>query len=130
LANQVKKIERVYAVYANYISGDDKTADGTKEKPFLTLTALLQKFPESEHSIQLLKTVEEGYQPAPKTAVKKAKKEIEILEKKAKKEVELQEKKAKIAADELARLEEAKKITIAQDPSLPAPKKVRTVIFM
>jgi asparaginyl-tRNA synthetase len=111
-------------------AGNDQTGKGTEDAPYQTIVHALQQQPTAQ--VMVRKTDEKGvakYQPASNAALKKARKRIEELARKLKKqeqqkaEQEAQEKQRR--AEEERKLEEAKKIVLKEDPSLPAARKVK-----
>jgi asparaginyl-tRNA synthetase len=66
------------------------------------------------------------FEPISNAALKKAKKGVEVNKKKKAKEAERLEKEKQVEEARLKELEKAKKIVIANDPSLPQPKNVST----
>ncbi|XP_065566119.1 asparagine--tRNA ligase, cytoplasmic-like isoform X2 [Artemia franciscana] len=111
-------------VYTSEKFGDDEKGDGTSENPFKTLFRAL-RYVESEGDASIFvdaKTEGEKYAPVAKSALKKAqslyKQQQTKLKAAAKKTAEDAEKRAK-------NLEEAKKITIAEDKHLPSAKLIK-----
>ena len=114
-------------VYVDETAGSDETGTGTEESPFASpVGALLSKG--AEIAIHIRKGPSETYSPLGTSALKKAKKTIEINEKKAKKAEDNKDKNAKEAAElkerDAKRLEESKQIVLAEDATLPAATKV------
>ncbi|KXN70090.1 asparaginyl-tRNA synthetase [Conidiobolus coronatus NRRL 28638] len=126
IAQQVSDIQ-LTEVFVHEVSGNDETGNGTVELPYLTATKALQAKGDNI-KIAVNKGTEEGYQPISGAALKKAKKNVEILLKKEKKQAEQAQSNADAAAakakEEEQRLEEAKSIVLEQDASLPQAKKI------
>lgn len=115
-------------VYVDETQGSDETGDGTLTKPYQTALFALQK-KGLDINILIKKTSkDEAFKDISGAALKKAKKRVEELAKKAKKQEEQKKsdkEKSKVQLEEEQRkLEEAKKIVLDQDPSLPTPVKV------
>ncbi|KAJ3117391.1 hypothetical protein HDU96_006916 [Phlyctochytrium bullatum] len=111
-------------------SGSDETGNGTKESPFKTALRVLEQVGgEAAVDIQVRKETGEEYQPISGAALKKAKKGWELAEKKKAKAAAAAAKDADEAAakaaDEAKRIEEAKKVVLVEDASLPKAKKIR-----
>ncbi|KAJ1954535.1 asparagine--tRNA ligase, partial [Dipsacomyces acuminosporus] len=115
--------------------GSDETGHGTKEVPLKTpvaAVALISVMPEEKQptfKIHVKKTGEEEYAEITASALKKAKKTHDINLKKAKKQAEQAAKdQAQIEAkqaEEQRKLEESKKIVLAENPALPKAKQIR-----
>ncbi|KAG8924847.1 putative asparagine--tRNA ligase, cytoplasmic [Tulasnella sp. 419] len=116
-------------VYVDESSGSDDTGNGTVDNPYQTVVHALTSTKGHEVSIFIRKSSTEEYALIGTSALKKAKKTIEINEKKAKKAEENKEKLEKEAADskvkDQKKLEESKKIVLKEDPSLPAATKAK-----
>lgn len=117
-------------IYICEETGSDDTGKGTAESPLLTaVAALTQGGPQA--SILIRKKAEEEYAALGISALKKAKKTIEINEKKAQKAREAETKAAALdsekAAKDANRLEESKKIVLTEDTSLPSTTKVSSL---
>uniref|UniRef100_A0A8D8S9C7 Asparagine--tRNA ligase, cytoplasmic n=1 Tax=Cacopsylla melanoneura TaxID=428564 RepID=A0A8D8S9C7_9HEMI len=116
-------------VYTSEKFGSDETGDGSENKPFKTVMhALKAKCTAGQDPLPniFVDNKEEGtaskYQPVAKAQLKKMtklwKQDIAKSESKAKKEEEDAEKRVK-------NMEEAKKIVLQEDPSLPPAEKIR-----
>ncbi len=107
--------------------GSDETGDGSAEKPFQTAVSALT-FAGLQASVFTRKSPGGEYEPLGTSALKKAKKTVELNERKAKKNEEQKAAKEKEETDRLARdtkrIEESKKILLAEDHSLPTAIKV------
>jgi asparaginyl-tRNA synthetase len=125
-------------VYVDEQAGQDETAAaGTQTLPFRTLQYayirtegkaeyLVRKAPEAAAEGSVADAVAAGeWKAAAKSAVKKAENALKTFQKKASKEKELEEKRLKEDEARQAVLEEAKKVAIVEDKTLPAPKKIR-----
>lgn len=114
-------------------TGSDDSGQGTSESPLLTaVTALTKGAPQA--SILFRKKVAEEYAALGTSALKKARKTIEINEKKAQKAREAEAKSATLdqekATKDANRLEDSKKIVLTEDTSLPPATKVRISRFV
>uniref|UniRef100_A0A2K5DXM3 Asparagine--tRNA ligase N-terminal domain-containing protein n=1 Tax=Aotus nancymaae TaxID=37293 RepID=A0A2K5DXM3_AOTNA len=102
-------------LYVSEREGDDATGDGTKEKPFKT-------------GLKALMTV--GKEPFPTIYVdsQKENERWDVISKSQMKSIKKmwhREQMKSDSQDKKENLEEAKKITIKNDPSLPEPKRVK-----
>lgn len=118
-------------VHVCEIQGHDSEGFGTEKMPFKTPLKAVEFVKADAQlcaAIKVRKNMEEGYQPIPKAALKKAIKGYEVNERKAQKAAEkalldaAELEKAKAA--ELIKLEEAKSVILKQDASLPVASKV------
>ncbi len=114
-------------IYVCQVQGSDDKGDGTESSPFQSLpNAMLfarsksgkDDLPPPGHKFLVRKSLEEGFQDAAKTAIKKAVGYIELMDKKAKKVSE------RTAASTTA-TSDKEYIVLAEDPSLPAAKTVK-----
>lgn len=111
-------------IYTSESSGCDDTGDGTKDKPFKSVIQAMRKAGKEPFPTIYVdsKTEGERYEPVSKSQKKKVtglwQAEQKKLAKKADQEAEKAERREK-------NLEEAKKIVIEQDTSLPAPKQIK-----
>ena len=87
---------------------------------FLTRKSVTGEVPEGADASSRLE-----WKPAAKAALKKAVNYAKTQKKKAEKAQELEAQQAKVLADRTKVLEEAKKITLQEDKSLPAPIKIK-----
>lgn len=87
---------------------------------FLTRKSVTGEVPEGSDTSARLE-----WKPAAKAALKKAVNYAKTQKKKAEKAQELEAQQAKVLADRTKVLEEAKKITLEEDKSLPAPIKIK-----
>lgn len=115
------------AIYICEETGSDN-GQGTSSAPFLTaVAALTAGGPQS--SILFRKKASDEYGPLGTSALKKAKKTLEINERKAQKAREAESKASHLdaerAAREAKRLEDSRKIILTEDASLPPATKVR-----
>lgn len=130
------------SVYVDEASGvDSSDAKGTESSPYKTLIyAYTQHPPAPGTTTQFLVRKEEkptagdatpdgdapsGYQPAAKAAMKKVANLFDIQKKKAAKEAELALREKKTEEDRQRTLDEAKKIVLQEDTSLPKAVKIR-----
>ncbi|OJJ75476.1 hypothetical protein ASPBRDRAFT_37760 [Aspergillus brasiliensis CBS 101740] len=117
------------------VGRDDSTANGTESAPYKTLIhAFMQHAPTDGNQYLTRKSqtepTEEGaskleWKPATKSAVKKATNLYEQRKRKAAKEQELAIREKQEAEKRQAILEEAKKVVLKEDTSLPKPTKIR-----
>ncbi|KAL2800077.1 hypothetical protein BJX66DRAFT_292312 [Aspergillus keveii] len=120
------------------VGRDDSTATGSESAPYKTLLyAFLQHAPTDgvQYLTRKSQTEPTGegadpatkleWKPATKSAIKKATSLLEQKKKKAAKEQELAIREKKQAEERHRVLEEAKKVVIKDDPSLPKPVRIR-----
>lgn len=119
------------SLYVCQETGKDESEIGTIDHPFLSLTRALQQTHltqggagEKEDGVKIYvrKTTTEPYVEATKTALKNAKKALELIERKATKHSAAAQRQLE---EESAKLEEAKSIVIQQDPSLPIAQPIK-----
>ncbi|KDQ12805.1 hypothetical protein BOTBODRAFT_112526 [Botryobasidium botryosum FD-172 SS1] len=114
-------------IYVDEVAGSDTAGNGTEAAPYLTPVAAL-----TAHGIDatllVRKAAGEEYAAIGGTALKRAKKGVELNEKKAKKAEEQRVRQEKEAAEGKAkdekRIEESKKIVLTEDSTLPAASKI------
>ncbi|KAF2760092.1 asparaginyl-tRNA synthetase [Pseudovirgaria hyperparasitica] len=116
------------------VGKDESATEGTQLLPFRTVQAAYLKFGDTANYLvrkatevaeNAAESAPADWQPAAKTALKNAKKYAEQLKKKEAKEKEQLEKKAKEDSERAKVLEEAKKVVITEDPSLPKAIKIK-----
>ncbi|XP_062583544.1 asparagine--tRNA ligase, cytoplasmic-like [Saccostrea cucullata] len=115
---------KIGEIYTSETTGNDDTGDGTKEKPFKTiLRAMKQAGQEPFPPIYVdSKKENEKYEVASKSQLKKITKQfVRDQHKKA----DLTAREAEDAERREKNLEEAKKIVIELDKSLPAPQQIK-----
>ena len=123
------------SVYVDEDAGKDDGADGTIENPYKTLLNARQHHPSESHYLtrkSLTGPVSEDgdpaarleYKPASKSALKKMTTMYEQLQKKAAKADQLALREKDEAARRQTVLEEAKKVKLDLDTSLPEPKSI------
>lgn len=122
-------------VYIDEDTGKDDTAAGTQDAPFKTLLQAMIAKPGASYQTRKSETgvVEEGADPATrlewkpptKSALKKATNLYEAHKKKQAKAGELAVREKAEADKRQAVLEEAKKVVLEEDKSLPAPVRIR-----
>lgn len=119
-------------VYVDETGGSDATGNGTIDAPFQTTVAALTASG-VQSAVLFRKTPNESYEPLGTSALKKAKKTVELNEKKAQKAGEQKAKLDKEDADrkakEAKRLEESKNVVLTEDASLPKATKVTPIAF-
>jgi asparaginyl-tRNA synthetase len=121
------------------VGKDDSTATGSESSPYKTLVHAFLQHPPTTEGIQYLtrksqtgpvgddgnEAVRLEWKPATKSALKKATSLWEGKKKKAAKEQELAIREKEQADKRQLVLEEAKKVVIKEDPSLPKPVRIR-----
>ncbi|RAL05103.1 asparagine--tRNA ligase DED81 [Aspergillus ibericus CBS 121593] len=120
------------------VGRDDSTANGTESAPYKTLIHAFMQHPPTDGNQYLTRKSQteptgEGadpaskleWKPATKSAVKKATNLYEQRKRKAAKEQELAIREKQEAEKRQAVLEEAKKVVIKENTSLPKPVKIR-----
>ncbi|TPX59958.1 asparagine---tRNA ligase [Spizellomyces sp. 'palustris'] len=115
-------------VYVCEAQGHDVEGNGTEKMPFRSALRAFESV-SGKGEIMLRKSLEEGYQPLGKTALKKTQKLYETNQKKAQKAAERAAQDAvnaeKNAAADAARLEAAQKVVLEEDKSLPEAQKIK-----
>lgn len=127
LTTSLEKVQLTVPLYSSEKHGSDETGDGSKEKPFKTTIFALKKSGDIANFTDIYVDAkdekgEEKYELISKAQIKKI---VKICEAEAKKE---KQKKTKEAEDALRReknLEEARKITITEDTTLPAARTIK-----
>ncbi|KAI3630320.1 hypothetical protein MIR68_011755 [Amoeboaphelidium protococcarum] len=118
--------EKSFIFYVCEETGDDKNDGLSEGKPFKSAVRALE-LNEDCQSIMVKKP--DGYQPIAASALKKAKKLLDLQKKKQAKEKERLEKEAELAASksasEQSKLDDAKKITLTEDASLGKAVKLK-----
>lgn len=107
-------------VFVDDASGTDDSSAGTLERPFQTPAYALYSSPDAP--IYVRKSADGQFEPISASMLKKAKKGVDGLVKKIK---NAEETAAKKAADDARKLEEAKKIVLVNDSSLPEAKRIK-----
>lgn len=111
------------------IGKDEPTQQGTQESPFKTLQfAYLQRPAEASYLTRKSQSEDEAakeWKPVAKAGLKKAANYYEQQKKKAAREQELTAQRAKEEAERAKVLEEAKKVVIEEDTSLPQAIKIK-----
>ncbi|VEU20828.1 DEKNAAC101719 [Brettanomyces naardenensis] len=113
-------------IYVNPTTGaDEASANGTEEAPYKSPAYALYQHADAE--LYTYKEVDgkTGYFEISASALKKAKKVSEFLKRKDEKKKQQDAAKSAREADESAKLLAAMKITISEDKSLPAAKKIK-----
>ncbi|KAI9088749.1 hypothetical protein DFS34DRAFT_654803 [Phlyctochytrium arcticum] len=114
--------------YVCEVQGNDEQGKGTEKLPFKTAYAAFAHL-SGNGEILVRKSVDEGYQPIAKAALKKAQKLYDANQKKAQKAAERATQDAanaeKNAEADAARLAEAKSIVLEEDKSLPVAQKIK-----
>lgn len=127
VAASLEKVEIKVPLYSSEKHGSDETGDGTKEKPFKTTICTLKSSGDiSKFSDIYVDAKDEAsaekYELISKAQMKKIR---NFCEAEAKKEKQKKTKEIEDAQRREKNIEDAKKITIAQDSSLPAAKQVK-----
>lgn len=118
-------------IYIDESAGSDApSTTGAESSPYKTLQYAYVEHPPTEDSpvnflVKKTGEADKGFQPAAKAGLKKAAAFLEQQKKKAQKEKELVAKQAEQEKARDAALEEAKKIVVEEDPSLPKAVKIR-----
>ncbi|XP_071449844.1 asparagine--tRNA ligase, cytoplasmic [Hetaerina americana] len=104
--------------------GNDENGDGTEFKPFKTILKAMHHAGKEPFPLIYVDSKEEGkkYEPASKTQMKKIQK---IWAREQSKTADATKREEQDSIKREKNLEEAKKIVISQDPSLPAPLRVK-----
>lgn len=111
-------------IYTSESFGSDETGDGTKEKPFKSVLHAIKhagKEPFPQIYVDKAK-LEDKFEPASSTQLKKWQK---VWQKEQLKDTDKTVQDTEDAERREKNLEEAKKIVITQDPSLPTPTKIK-----
>ncbi|CAG5132332.1 unnamed protein product, partial [Candidula unifasciata] len=111
-------------LYTSESKGDDVTGDGTKEKPVKTVLQAMRLAGKEPFPVIYCDSKKEGevYEPVAKSQLKKIQK---IWQREQHKTAGVEEAAQKDADRREKNLEEAKKIVIENDPSLPAPTQIK-----
>lgn len=130
--NTVQKLDNLslseprMIIYTCLIKGNDESGDGSEAKPYGTLACALGTTINGgdicipgDVKFLLRKSEEEGFQDAPKAALKKAIGYLEILEKKAKKQADRE------VAPSQTITEGDQYVELEEDASLPAPQRIK-----
>jgi len=116
-------------IFVCEITGSDETGKGSKNLPFKTPVKAFESQQGGPCQILIRKVTEEEFKVISQAAYKKAKKGYEVNEKKKKKLDAISVAEAEVAKqqalEEEQRLEEAKKVILTEDLSLPKAVKVR-----
>lgn len=113
----------IAGLYTSEKSGNDETGVGTKEKPFKTLICAIQHIgTESFPTIYVDGKEGERYELASKSQLKKIQK---VWIKETHKQADISKQEEDDAAKRTKNLEEAKKIVITEDNSLPEAKRIK-----
>jgi len=113
-------------LYSSEKHGSDETGTGTRDSPFKTTHFALKKSGDIANFSNIFvdakdENAEDKYEPISKAQIKKIRK---FCEDEARKENQKKTKELEDAARREKNLEDAKKITITEDASLPAAKPV------
>jgi asparaginyl-tRNA synthetase len=130
-AKEAKEVKKTGSLYVCEVQGRDGEGNGTEKMPFQTLQKAVAhvKGDVGPWEFYVRKAILDPYEPAAKAGLKKAVKGYEIALKKAAKDAERAEQDKlnaeKNAAAEKAKLDEAKKVVLTQDTSLPVAKTIK-----
>lgn len=111
-------------VYTSKKFGSDTSGDGSEDKPFESILQAMRTFsidPIPEIMVDS-KTEDKKWEPAAKTQIKK---NTKIYERECHKNKDAEKREAEDQERREKNLEEAKKIVIEQDMSLPEPKQIK-----
>jgi len=126
LVEKVEALDLTGAIYASESTGSDETGDGSEAKPFKTNAKALRHSGDIEHFSKIMVDAKDQtkgkFELISKTALKNLRKYVEA---EIKKEAKKNDKEAEDAARREKNLEEAKKIVIKEDSSLPAAKTLK-----
>ncbi|CAH1155136.1 unnamed protein product [Phaedon cochleariae] len=115
--------ENVEPIYTSDTKGDDQTGDGTKENPFKTILKAMHKAGSEPFPLIYVDGKENvEFEPAAKSQLKKIQK---IWQRENYKQADKSKKEEEDAEKRNKNLEEAKKIIITEDKSLPVAKRIR-----
>lgn len=112
-------------LYTSEREGSDETGDGSEKKPLKTILQAMKHWGKGEPFPVIYvdsKTEDKRWEVAPKTQIKKMTK---LYLRDTKKAEDVQKKEEEDAIRREKNLEEAKKITIELDPSLPEPTQIK-----
>lgn len=111
-------------LYTSESRGDDSTGDGSKDKPVKTILQAMRIAGAEPFPTIYCDAKQEGqvYEPAAKSQLKKIQK---IWQREVHKKADAEEAQKKDAERREKNLEEAKLISIENDPSLPAPVQIK-----
>ncbi|KAH8674101.1 asparaginyl-tRNA synthetase [Xylariales sp. PMI_506] len=137
LAERVKNDDKCFV--DTDTGADDQTVDGSEAKPYKSLAfAYIQNFDKASQPQYLVRASVTGavgpdedpsvrlqWKEPAKSAVKKAVSAVEAHKKKLQKQAQAAAEEEKQKKQRLANLEEAKKIVLKEDPSLPAAVKIK-----
>ncbi|KAK3776124.1 hypothetical protein RRG08_046791 [Elysia crispata] len=121
--NEVSQLS-MKELYTSESRGDDATGDGSKDKPVKTILQAMRIAGAEPLPTIYCDAKQEGqeYEPAAKSQLKKIQK---IWQREVHKKADAEEAQKKDAERREKNLEEAKQITIENDPSLPAPVQIK-----
>lgn len=111
-------------IYTSESTGSDETGDGSADKPFKSVLQAMRHAGKEPFPTIYMDGKDEGkrYEPAAKSQIKKWQK---IWQREVSKAADKAQKDAEDAERREKNLEEAKKITIEEDKSLPTPKQIK-----
>jgi len=111
-------------IYTSESKGNDESGDGSKEKPLKSVLQAMRQAGKEPFPVIYCDSKKEGgdWDPVAKSQLKKIQK---IWQREQYKRADLEAASAKEAERREQNLEEAKKITIENDPSLPAPALIK-----
>jgi len=116
-------------IYTSESKGNDETGDGTKEKPVKTVIQAMRLAGKEPFPVIYCDSKKEGaegeFDPVAKSQLKKVQKIWQREQYKKVDQAKADEASAKDAERREQNLEEAKKIVLENDPSLPAPLKIK-----
>ncbi|KAI8777894.1 asparagine--tRNA ligase cytoplasmic [Biomphalaria glabrata] len=111
-------------IYTSETKGDDTTGDGSKDKPVKSVLQAMRLAGKEPFPVIYCDSKKEGeiYEPVAKSQLKKVQK---IWQREQYKKADAEDATQKDAERREKNLEDAKKITIEQDASLPAPQEIK-----
>lgn len=116
-------------IYTSESKGNDETGDGTKEKPVKSVIQAMRLAGKEPFPVIYCDSKKEGaegeFDPVAKSQLKKVQKIWQREQYKKVDQAKADEASAKDAERREQNLEEAKKIVLENDPSLPAPLKIK-----
>lgn len=125
-AEEIKDLSLADAIFTSEKYGNDEIGDGSEKSPFKTILRAMHHVGKEPFPTIYVDSKDESseskFEPAAKSQLKKIQK---LFVREGHKNAAKNEREAESALKRTQNLDEAKKITISEDPSLPAAKKVR-----
>jgi asparaginyl-tRNA synthetase len=120
LEETLEHLDLTGAIYTSELHGSDETGDGTEAKPFKTALKGLRL--NDKVLVDAKDPAQKKYELISKTQLKKLK---NFIDAEVRKDASKNAKEAEDAARREKNMEEAKKVIIKEDPSLPKSKTVK-----